>query len=260
MAVEARTRNGGRALLSGIRGVLFDFDGPVCRLFPGESSRPVANELRDLLSQAGAEQLLTPSEKRHKDPHVVLQAVHRARPAHGDLVASMEEHVTRGEVAAACKAEPTPGAAELIRRLSKNGFELAVVTNNSPRAADRYLRDWGLRDHFRAVHGRASSDPDLMKPHPDVVLRALRSLGLRPGEAVMIGDTSTDLQAAAHAGVRFIGYGRNEAKRNRLRDAGAAVVLGAYAPLLDEMGEKGAAREPGAYLVAESATCRGPGW
>ncbi|MFF4271195.1 HAD family hydrolase [Streptomyces sp. NPDC001536] len=256
MAVEAGTKSGGRPLLSGIHGVLFDFDGPICRLFPDESSRPVADELRGMLAREGATHLLTAGEQRNKDPHVVLQAVHRARPKRDQLVRAMEEHVSRREVTAAGQALPTPGAKELIHRLRKNGLRLAVVTNNSPRAADRYLRDWGMRDQFTAIHGR-SSDPDLMKPHPHVVLRALRSLDMSPTKAVMIGDTPTDLEAARHAGVRFIGYGRNEPKRQRLRDAGAEVVLGAYAPLLDEMGEKGAAaHEPGARSIGEPAACR----
>jgi HAD superfamily hydrolase (TIGR01509 family) len=260
MVVEGGTKSGGSgALLSGIRGVLFDFDGPVCRLFPGESSRPVADELRDLLRRAGAKQVLTARERDHKDPHVVLQAVHRVSPWREDLIDAMDRHVSSREVDAARKAETTPGVVELIRRLAKNGFLLAVVTNNSPRAADRYLRDLGLRDHFAAIHGRVL-DPELMKPHPDVVLRALRSLDLRPEEAVMIGDTPTDLEAARQAGVRFIGYGRNEAKRKLLRDSGAAVVLGAYAPLLHEMGEKGAAHGLGVRAVAEPAACRGTGW
>jgi HAD superfamily hydrolase (TIGR01549 family) len=256
MAVEAGTKSGGRSLLSGIHGVLFDFDGPVCRLFPDGSSRPVADELRDMLAREGVKGLLTAGEEQDKDPHVVLQAVHRARPKRDRLVRAMEEHVSLREVMAADEALPTPGAEELIHRLWKNGLRLAVVTNNSPRAADHYLRNWGLRDHFTAIHGR-TPDPDLMKPHPHVVLRALRSLDLRPEQSVMIGDTPTDLEAARHAGVRFIGYGRNELKRQRLRDAGAQVVLGAYAPLLDEMGEKGAAaHEPGARSVGEPAACR----
>ncbi|MFF4031902.1 HAD family hydrolase [Streptomyces sviceus] len=259
MAVEVGTKSGDRTLLSGIRGVLFDFDGPVCRLFPGESSRPVADELRELLTQAGVSQVLTAREENHKDPHVVLQAVHRASPWREDLVGAMDEHVSSREVAAARKAEATPGVVELIRRLAKNGIRLAVVTNNSPRAADRYLRDLGLRDHFGAIHGRVL-DPDLMKPHPDVVLRALSSLYLRPEEALMIGDTPTDLEAARQAGVRFIGYGRNEAKRKRLLDAGAEVVLGEYAPLLDEMGEREAAHGLGVHAVAEPTACRRTAW
>ncbi|MFD3501697.1 HAD family hydrolase [Streptomyces sp. NPDC058678] len=233
MAVEVDAVRGGGALLSGVRGVLFDFDGPVCRLFPNGSSLPVADELRALLARAGAKQLLTAREEQGKDPHAVLRAVHRASPEREDLVDALEEHVSVREVAAAHKAWPTPGAAELIRRLSQRGLRLAVVTNNSARAASSYLESHGLQGCFDVVHGR-TRDLDLMKPHPDVVVRALRSLGLRREEAVMIGDSPADVNAARRAGVRFIGFGRNSHKESELRGAGAPVVLNSYAVWLDE--------------------------
>ncbi|GHI06716.1 hypothetical protein AQI88_30335 [Streptomyces cellostaticus] len=192
--------------------VLFDFDGPICRLYP----RGAAVEWTD------------------KDPYLVLREVHRARAERrpGDLVEDMDAKLTEFELAAVPSALPTPGADQLVTWLHGRGSRLAVVTNNAARAADRYLRDHGLRPCFEAVHGR-SADPDLMKPDPDVLHRALRGLGLRPDEAVMIGDTPADFDAAERAGVRFIGYGRNAEKRLRLRDAGAKVVLGSYGPVLE---------------------------
>jgi HAD superfamily hydrolase (TIGR01549 family) len=228
---------GGRGVAAA-RCVLFDFDGPVCRLFPEGRSMPVAERLRAHLAQLGLGGLLSAEERADKDPHVVLRAVHRAGRERdlGDLVGTLEHMVTEGEVRAAGEAWPTADADGLIRRLHEGGAALAVVTNNSARAADRYLREHAhrgrsLRDFFTAVHGRGP-DPDLMKPHPDVLTRALTGLGLPPDSAVMIGDTPTDAEAARAAGVRFIGYGRDEAKRARLRRAGAGVVIGSYAPLL----------------------------
>ncbi|MCX4990058.1 MULTISPECIES: HAD family hydrolase [unclassified Streptomyces] len=233
MAVDVDEIEDVRALLATARGVLFDFDGPVCRLFPDDSSLPVADELRELVAREGARGLLTAGEARDKDPHAVLRAVHRGRRGHEGLVGVLEERVSVRELDAARRAMPTPDAAQLIRTLSGRGLRLAVVTNNSSRAASYYLESHGLRGCFDVVHGR-TRDVHLMKPHPDVVIRALRSLGLRPEDAVMIGDSPADVGAAARAGVRFIGYGRNARKESGLRDAGATVVLSSYALLLDE--------------------------
>ncbi|KUM72254.1 hydrolase [Streptomyces curacoi] len=235
-----------QALLEWASGVLFDFDGPVCRLFPRDSSRPLADELRRLVTAFGLDDVLTGDERTGKDPHLVLRAVHRAaarsavrrRFADVDfarLVGVLEATVTEGELAAVRVAWPTPDADAFIGSLADRGLSLAVVTNNSPRAVERYLGERGLEGRFKAIHGR-TADPGLMKPHPDVVRRALAGLGLPPQDAVMIGDTPTDLEAALEAGVGFIGYGRNEAKRKLLRDAGAKVVLGAYAPLTEGTG------------------------
>jgi beta-phosphoglucomutase-like phosphatase (HAD superfamily) len=76
-----------------------------------------------------------------------------------------------------------------------------------------------------------------MKPDPDVLTRALGSLHLRPEDAVMIGDTGTDVEAAKRAGVRFLGYGRDERKIRGLKEAGAGTVVSSYLPLVeDELG------------------------
>jgi len=48
----------------------------------------------------------------------------------------------------------------------------------------------------------------------------------------MIGDTSTDLEAAEGAGVPFLGYARNDRKEKVLRDAGAEHVVGSLDAVL----------------------------
>ncbi|MFJ8938505.1 HAD family hydrolase [Streptomyces sp. NPDC102365] len=236
--VEDRAAGDARRLLADARCVLFDFDGPICRLFPEDRSRPVADELRSKIYEFGAGDVLTAEERADKDPHVVLRAVHRAgrtgRAVPG-LLETLEELVVAGEMRAAWTAWPTPDADALLDLLSRRRTRMAVVTNNSPLAAEAYLGRAGLLHHFAVIEGR-TADPGRMKPDPDVVFRALRGLKLRPEDAVMIGDTGTDVEAAGRAGVGFIGYGRNPEKRRRLRAAGAEAVLGSYGPLLRQTG------------------------
>ncbi|AXE86872.1 HAD-IA family hydrolase [Streptomyces sp. Go-475] len=231
-----------RRVLAGARCVLFDFDGPICRLFPEGRSQPVADDLRREIQAFGASHLLSAAERTHKDPHVVLRAVHRAlragSPGLGGLLRLLEERVTAGELAAAELVAAhhewhTPDADALLRKLDSRGVALAVVTNNSALAAEAYLERRGLLSYFTTVQGRRADDPGLMKPHPDVLFRALRVLGLGPDDAVMIGDTATDVQAAARAGVGFVGYGRNERKIRALCQAEAAAVITSYGPLVE---------------------------
>ncbi|MFE6624193.1 HAD family hydrolase [Streptomyces sp. NPDC057740] len=245
-----------RDLLTATRCVLFDFDGPICRLFPRGASASVADELRAVVAKFGAEDLLTAGEQRAIDPHVVLRAVHRARSVRdvAELLDLMEERLTAGEVDAARRAWPTPYADVLIERLAERQVRMAVVTNNAPEAAWCQLGLRGLRGRFAAVHGR--TDPGLMKPDPHVVLRALDGLGLAPDDAVMIGDTEADVRAAERAGVRFIGYGRNARKVKGLRDAGASVVITSYLPLVAR--PWGAAEGAAARGAARSAGAAGP--
>ncbi|MFH8289396.1 HAD-IA family hydrolase [Streptomyces sp. NPDC018059] len=216
--------------------VLFDFDGPVCRLFPDGSSASVARELREHARERGVTGVLTPREERSADPHDVLRAMDRALREgviqDAGLLAELEAILTAGEVRAAHTAPATPGAHRLIRGLRERGARIAVVTNNSPRAVAAYLHLHGLTDAFGPhIHGRTDR-PALLKPDPDSLNRALRGLGAQPAEAVMIGDTATDLQAARDAKVLFVGYARDERKAAPLREAGAEFVVPTLEPLL----------------------------
>jgi HAD superfamily hydrolase (TIGR01549 family) len=241
MAVDLDDVQEARELLADARCVLFDFDGPICRLFPRAASKRVARELVAKVDELGFREVLTDAVRSVDDPHAVLGAVHQAgqRRDVTELLPVIEGMVTKGELDAADeavgKSRGTKGAERLIRMLSGRRVRLAVVTNNSPLAAKSYLKQMNLLGHFAHIHGR-TADPGLMKPHPDVLQRALRDLDLRPENAVMIGDTDTDLLAAERAGVGFIGYDTAPLARARLRHAGAKVVLGAYAPLLGEAG------------------------
>ncbi|MFD0315853.1 HAD family hydrolase [Streptomyces flavalbus] len=218
-----------RELLDGAACVLFDFDGPLCRLFPEGASAPLADEVRNLVDKFGLGGVLNESQRASIDPHVVLCAVHRARHERDvtEPLAVMEAAVTAGELSAARSAWPTPRADALVTWLARRGARLAVVTNNAPGAATAYLDGRGLLGHFDTVQGR-TADPGLMKPHPDVLHRALRALALTPADAVMIGDTSTDATAARAAGVPFIGYARNARKAHGLRTGGADVIVTSY--------------------------------
>ncbi|MGW2224809.1 HAD-IA family hydrolase [Streptomyces formicae] len=215
--------------------VLFDFDGPICRLFPHGASRRVADDFWRLVGEGGLLDMIDLADRYSKDPYDVLRDVAQERPG-SEAVAALEDVLTRGEVCAAQHAPATDGAHDLIRELSRRGCRIAVVTNNSPRAVESYLHRHGLSEAFGPhVYGRGP-DADQLKPDPDMLLRALTGLGAEPGDAVMIGDTVSDLVAAREAKVRFVGYARDDRKVAPLRAAGAEAVVRELAPLLALLG------------------------
>ncbi|MEG8279202.1 HAD family hydrolase [Streptomyces sp. AHA2] len=220
-----------RTLIGGARVVLWDFDGPICRLFAGHSAEHVAGDLVSWLEGRGLHGLLTDAERESLDPQVVLRAVDRGHPGSG-LVAELEERLTQEELRAAASAMPTAYADPLIRTWTAVGSRLAITTNNSPRAARTYLVSRGLVDCFAPhLYGR-SGELRHLKPHPHLLTRALRAMGAAPADALMIGDTPSDHRAAERAGVPFLGYARTEDKAEGLRAAGARTVVGSLEPLL----------------------------
>ncbi|MFD7444580.1 HAD family hydrolase [Streptomyces sp. NPDC059909] len=219
------------ALVLGARSVLFDFDGPICGLFARHRAPAVAARLIDWLDARGQGDALPEELRRLDDPHAVLRAVGRRCPG-DDVVTALEEQLTLEEVEAAGNAAPTRYADELVRAWAGAGVPLAVATNNSVSAVVRYLESRGIDGCFGPhLHGR-TPDPSLLKPEPDCLHRALDSLGCRPEEALMIGDTPSDLWAAEKAGVAFIGYGRDARRGERLSRAGATAVVPSLKPLL----------------------------
>ncbi|WP_369214645.1 HAD family hydrolase [Streptomyces flavofungini] len=228
-----------RLLIAEVRIVLFDFDGPICRLFAGLSAQRVAGDLVRWLEERGLHELLTDEEKAEPDPYVVLRAVDRRHPR-SELVDELERWLTQQELHAVRTAWPTMYADPLIRTWSAVGVRLAVTTNNSPAPVSSYLATRGLLDCFGPhVYGR-TGDLSLLKPDPYCVHRALNALGAEPRDALMIGDAPSDYEAARQAGVRFLGYARNERKAELLRKAGARDLVASLVPVL------GAVRAPGA--------------
>ncbi|MFD7700062.1 HAD family hydrolase [Streptomyces caelestis] len=223
--------DGLRHLVEGARVVLWDFDGPVCRLFAGHSAERVANGLASWLEGRGLHGLLTAAERESLDPQVLLRAVDRRHPG-SDLVAELEERLTQEELRAAGSAMPTPYADPLIRTWTAVGSRLAVATDNSPRVVREYLASRGLGACFAPhIYGR-TQELNRLKPDPHCIRRALNAMGAAPATALMIGDAPTDLRAAQAADVPFLGYARTGRKGELLREAGATAVVESLEPVL----------------------------
>ncbi|WTP59205.1 HAD hydrolase-like protein [Streptomyces phaeochromogenes] len=228
--VAAETENL-QEVIKRARFVLFDFDGPICRLFAGHSAEDVAKDLVNWLERQGLHGLLTEEERVHPDPMAVLYAVNRRHP-HSDLVVELEERLTQQELKAVPSAWPTEFADPLIRTWSAVGARLAIATNNSARTSASYLESRGLIDCFAPnIYGR-TKELNRLKPDPYCLNRALSALGAAPTSALMIGDAPSDFVAAKEAGVSFLGYARNEDKVEELRKAGAEVIVGSLEPVL----------------------------
>ncbi|MFI5806582.1 HAD family hydrolase [Streptomyces sp. NPDC051561] len=212
--------------------ILFDFDGPICGLFAEHRAHDIADRLIAWLADERG--LEVPLEGRERqDPHAVLRTVGEARHPDHALTAELEQILTDEELSATRTARPTPYVDDLIRAWSARGAKLAIATNNSPAVAARYLADHGLDRCFADhIYGR-TSDVRLLKPHPDCLDRALRGLGARPAQTLMIGDTTSDLLAARRAGVAFLGYAQNERRVRRLLLAGADTVVDSLEKVLD---------------------------
>ena len=96
----------------------------------------------------------------------------------------------------------TPGAHELLRSLRDRGLQLVIATSAREDELNALLEQAQLSDLIR--HRTTSDDADDSKPDPDIVHAALVRGQLGPREAIMLGDTPYDIEAAHRAGVPSI--------------------------------------------------------
>ena len=94
------------------------------------------------------------------------------------------------------------GMRALLDRLVAKGWLLGVATGKSDRGLHACLEAHGIKALFATLHG---ADRYPSKPHPEMLQAALAEAGAEPGEAVMIGDTSFDMEMARAANVRAVG-------------------------------------------------------
>lgn len=96
-----------------------------------------------------------------------------------------------------------PGALEVLQVLQGQDHTLlALATGKSRRGLDKLLEQHGLTGFF---HSEQVADHHPSKPHPSMILTALNETGVSPDRAVMLGDTTYDMDMARAAGIRKIG-------------------------------------------------------
>lgn len=115
------------------------------------------------------------------------------------LEAMFQTYVEHNEANNQRLIRPFPGMREAIESLREAGFRMGVVTSKIGEHARRELRSCGLDGLFDGMV--AADDVQRPKPDPEPVLRGLQSIGAAADEALMVGDSLFDLEAARAAGV-----------------------------------------------------------
>lgn len=151
-----------------------------------------------------------------------------------DALARMRERYAVHFVAA--EASPSrlyPGARETLAALRGAGLRLAVATGKSRKGLERVWASSGLGDSFDASR---CADETHSKPHPAMVTELLAELGVAPERALVVGDTSFDLQMARDAGVDRVAVSYGAHPVNRLMNFHPLAVIDALPQLLPLLG------------------------
>jgi phosphoglycolate phosphatase len=122
------------------------------------------------------------------------------------------------------------GARAAIEALrGRDDVLLGIATGKSQRGLRFALEAHGLRDHFMTFQ---TADDAPSKPHPEMLLRAIREAGVDATDTVLVGDTSYDMEMARAAGAHALGVGWGYHLPELLHEAGALHVLTHFSELV----------------------------
>jgi phosphoglycolate phosphatase len=178
-----------------------------------EYMKMVGHGARNLMSQA------LPAE--HRNDEALIDAVL------ADFRAYYNAHID-------VFTKPFPGMPQLLELLHQKGIKLAVASNKFQEGTEHLIKEFFPEIPFVAILGNRLGYP--LKPDPEVVGEVLRKAGLQKeksplspgrraggeGNAVMVGDSDTDMETASNGGIRGIAV--NWGYRNMKDIPGLTVV------------------------------------
>jgi phosphoglycolate phosphatase len=194
-----------------IRAVIFDLDGTLVDSAPDLHAAACA-----LLAESGAEPV-TLTEIQGFIGGGVPKLVERCLAAAG-LPAegrALTRAVTRFNAlygaAPAHLSRPNDGVEDMLGSLSARGLKLGVCSNKPEALSRQVLEGLALDRHLHAVVGGDSTGR--MKPHPEPLRDCAARLGAGAEDSLYVGDSETDADTAAAAGIAFALYSGGYRKR-----------------------------------------------
>jgi HAD superfamily hydrolase (TIGR01509 family) len=164
------------------------------------------------------------------DQLVAALAGEEAEAEKGDDIRTAEKALYKAFIE---EVEPMAGAREFIEELRQRGHTVVLASSAKEDEVEHYL---DLLDARGLAHGwTTSADVEATKPAPDLVHAAVDKAG--GGDAVMVGDTTWDIEAAERAGVPTVAVMTGGFSAAELREAGAAAVFESIAELREKLGD-----------------------
>jgi HAD superfamily hydrolase (TIGR01509 family) len=138
------------------------------------------------------------------------------------------------------RLRPLPGAAALLRACAERGLTVVLASSANERELAVLREVIDAEDVITAA--TSAADADKGKPAPDILQAALEQSGVDPAQAVYVGDSVWDVQAAGKLGMACIGLSCGGTGAAELHEAGAVAVYDDPADLLAALGDSAIAK------------------
>lgn len=203
-----------------IKAVIFDFDGTLAVLNIDFSL--MRDRVFELIRRFGV-------REDYLKEHYLLEIIDEVYPIlEKESLSQAETFYTEAhrilhdiELKAAEEGRMIPGAEETLRRLRHMGIKVGIITRNCEEAVrkvfpeiDDYCNVFISRDSIRKV-----------KPHPDHLQAALKTLNVTGEESIMVGDHTIDILAGKRVGMKTVGVLTGRITKEEFQRAGANFIL-----------------------------------
>lgn len=131
------------------------------------------------------------------------------------------------------EVQPLPGARPLVTALKDRGHTVVMASSAKPEEVEHYLDLLDARELCDSW--TTSGDVERTKPEPDLIEAALAKAGAEPDDAIMVGDSVFDVEAAKRAGVKTIAVLTGGFSEGELVDAGADSVWRSMTDLIERL-------------------------
>lgn len=195
---------------NGITALILDFDGTLA-----DTKQSILTTVRETFAHLG----LPPVDDERIEPLIGLplsMTLGSAGAISGELVGrAVAEYRKRYDEIAARTVALFPGVERTLEELQERNIRLAIASSKGRAALLKLVEHLGIARFFAVVAGE--QDAANRKPAPDLALFVLDRLGQRPAQAMVVGDTTYDIEMGKAAGCRTcaVTYGNHTAEALR---------------------------------------------
>ena len=209
-----------------IKGVIFDFDGTLTELtinFPF-----VRGEIEKI-----ARRYVGDEEIKSQEGQYILEMINWVEERLGGMVSEFKreafEELRKLELVASEGKEVYPYTRDVLAKLKSKGIKIGIFTRTHLDVVLHVFPD--IWNFVEAIVTR--DDVERVKPHPDHAVEVLRLLGVRPEEALIVGDHPTDIKSGQAISAMSAAVLTGRITREIFEDAGATYILTYVRGVLD---------------------------
>jgi beta-phosphoglucomutase len=205
-----------------IKAIIFDLDGTLVDTIPIYMAAYIKVINEELGLPIAKEQIEAKFGK--KATNIMLElledaGMHPSETEVAELIDKIREDFKKNFM----KVLVLPGVFELLERLKKEGYKIALATSSRNYAADLILKKFELRKYFDAVV--TGDDIVHSKPHPEIFLKAAEELGVEPEDCLVVEDAVYGIDAGKAAKMKTLAVRTGGYSDGKLEDCGADWII-----------------------------------